>query len=69
LRNISSYDCNVIEKYINELDSNSYVRPNFYWMIKYFVNFGLCDSKFLGFFCFISLMLIFGFSKISKFSK
>jgi hypothetical protein len=30
LRNISSYDCNVIEKYINELDSNSYVRPNFY---------------------------------------
>jgi hypothetical protein len=30
MRNIFSYTCNIIKKYTNELDSNSYVGPKAY---------------------------------------
>jgi hypothetical protein len=30
MKNIFSYACDVIKKYTNELDSNSFVGPNFY---------------------------------------
>jgi hypothetical protein len=36
MRNIFSYACNVVKKYTHELDSNSYVGPKFYWMVKCF---------------------------------
>jgi hypothetical protein len=36
MRNIFSYACNVIKKYTNEFDSNSFVGSKIDWMIKSF---------------------------------